>query len=99
MERVIWEIHLHLVLLLQIKMKLDPNKIKSANNFYREIGPYLGLGLQLAVTVTLMVFLGIWLDDYFETQPILTIVFAFLGVFAGLYNFIKSVQKAGNDKK
>ena len=80
-------------------MKLDPNKIKSANNFYREIGPYLGLGLQLAVTVTLMVFLGIWLDDYFETQPILTIVFAFLGVFAGLYNFIKSVQKAGNDKK
>ncbi|MEJ2104973.1 MAG: AtpZ/AtpI family protein [Ignavibacteriaceae bacterium] len=80
-------------------MKLDPNKIKSANNFYREIGPYLGLGLQLAVTVTLMVFLGIWLDGYFETQPILTIVFAFLGVFAGLYNFIKSVQKAGNDKK
>ena len=80
-------------------MKLDPNKIKSANNFYREIGPYLGLGLQLAVTVTLMVFLGIWLDDYFETQPILTIVFAFLGVFAGLYNFIKFVQKAGNDKK
>jgi len=80
-------------------MKLDPNKIKSANNFYKEIGPYLGLGLQLALTVTIMVFLGIWLDGYFKTQPILTIVFAFLGVFASLYNFIKSVQKAGNDKK
>ena len=80
-------------------MKLDPNKIKSASNFYKDVGPYLGLGLQLALTVTIMVFLGIWLDGYFETQPVLTIVFAFLGVFAGLYNFIKSVQKAGNDKK
>jgi len=46
-----------------------------------------------------MVFLGIWLDGQFETKPILTIIFAFLGVFAGMYTFIKSVLKAGNDKK
>jgi len=80
-------------------MKLEPDKIKGASNFYKEIGPYIGLGLQLAVTVTVMVFLGIWLDGQFETQPILTIIFAFFGVFAGMYTFIKSVLKAGNDKK
>jgi ATP synthase protein I len=80
-------------------MKLDPNKIKGANNFYKEIGPYLGLGLQLAVTVTIMVFIGVWLDGKFNTDPVLTIIFAFLGVFAGLYTFIKSVLKASNDKK
>lgn len=80
-------------------MKLNPDKIKSANNFYKEIGPYLGLGLQLAVTVTIMVFIGVWLDGKFNTDPVLTIIFAFLGVFAGLYTFIKSVLKAGNDKK
>jgi len=80
-------------------MKLDPDKIKGASNFYKEIGPYLGLGLQLAVTVTIMVFIGVWLDRKFNTNPVLTIIFAFLGVFAGLYTFIKSVLKAGNDKK
>jgi ATP synthase protein I len=80
-------------------MKLEPDKSKGASNFYRDIGPYIGLGLQLAATVTLMVFLGIWLDGQFETVPILTIVFAFLGVFAGMYTFIKSALKAGNDKK
>jgi len=80
-------------------MKLEPDKIKGASNFYKDIGPYIGLGLQLAVTVTVMVFLGIWLDGQFETKPILTIVFAFFGVFAGMYTFIKSVLKAGNDKK
>jgi F0F1-type ATP synthase assembly protein I len=80
-------------------MKLEPDKIKGASNFYRDAGPYIGLGLQLAVTVTVMVFIGIWLDDQFETKPILTIVFAFLGVFVGMYTFIKSVLKDGNDKK
>ena len=80
-------------------MKLDPDKSKGGNNFYNDVGPYVGLGLQLAVTVTVMVFLGIWLDGQFETTPILTVVFAFFGVFAGMYTFIKSVLKAGNDKK
>jgi len=80
-------------------MKLEPDKIKGASNFYKEIGPYVGLGLQLAATVTLSVFIGIWLDDQFETKPVLTIVFAFLGVFAGMYNFIKSVMKADDGKK
>jgi len=80
-------------------MKPDPKKIKKGNNYYREIAPYVGLGLQLAVTVTVMVFIGVWLDGKFNTTPVLTIVFSFLGVFAGLYTFIKSVLKAGNDNK
>ncbi len=80
-------------------MKLEPDKIKGTSNFYKDVGPYIGLGLQLAVTVTVSVFIGIWLDGQFETKPILTVVFAFFGVFAGMYTFIKSVLKAGNDKK
>jgi ATP synthase protein I len=77
-------------------MKLDPDQLKKGSNkFYKEIGPYIGLGLQLAITVTVMVFLGLWLDGVFETKPILTVAFSFLGVFAGLYTFIKSALKAG----
>jgi ATP synthase protein I len=79
-------------------MKPDPDN-KGSRNFYREIAPYIGLGLQLAVTVTVMVFVGVWLDNKFDTNPVLTIVCSFFGVFAGLYTFIKSVVKAGNDKK
>ena len=80
-------------------MKLEPDKEKGASNFYKDAGPYIGLGIQLALTVTLMVFIGLWLDDQFETKPILTIVFAFLGVTAGMYTFIKSALRAENDKK
>jgi ATP synthase protein I len=78
-------------------MKLDPNKFKVGTDFYKEITPYLGLGVQLAVTVVVLVFLGIWLDGKFDTQPILTIIFSFLGMAAALYNFIKTVLKS--DKK
>ena len=80
-------------------MKLEPDNLKGARNFYKDVGPYIGLGFQLAVTVTVMVFLGIWLDEKFNTKPILTIILSFFGVFAGLYTFIKSAMKAGNDKK
>lgn len=58
---------------------------------YRDIGPYLGLGTQLAATIVLMFFLGRWLDDYLDIKPWLTISFSFLGGFAGIYNFIKTV--------
>ena len=76
-------------------MKTNPNKLKNVNKIYREVGPYLGLGMQLAITVTVMVFVGIWLDEKFDLSPVFTIVFASLGIFAGLYNFIKSVIKSG----
>ncbi len=55
---------------------------------------YLGLGTQLAVTILAMVFLGIWLDGKFSTTPVLTLVFSFIGIFGGLYNFIKSTIKS-----
>jgi ATP synthase protein I len=76
-------------------MKTNPDKLKNVNKIYREVGPYLGLGMQLAITVTVMVFIGIWLDEKFDLSPVFTIVFASLGIFAGLYNFIKSVIKSG----
>ncbi len=76
-------------------MKTNPDKLKNVNKIYREVGPYLGLGMQLAITVTVMVFIGIWLDEKFELSPVLTIVFSMFGIFAGMYNFIKSVIKSG----
>ena len=76
-------------------MENEPDKKRETGSFYKDIAPYIGLGTQLAVTVTIMVFLGVWLDSQFELKPVLTIIFSFLGVFAGLYTFIKQVLKSG----
>ena len=49
------------------------------------------MGFQLAATVALLVFIGIWLDKKTGKDPLFTVIFAFLGVGIGLYNFIKTV--------
>jgi len=69
------------------------NDSNGVNKTYKELAPYLGLGLQLAATVVIMVFLGIWLDGKFDSEPYLTIACSVLGIFTGLYHFIKSVSK------
>jgi F0F1-type ATP synthase assembly protein I len=77
-------------------------KTKSGSDIgstYREVGPYLGLGTQLAATIILMFFLGRWLDGEFDTSPLLTICFSFLGGFAGIYNFIRAVLNLNKRNK
>jgi F0F1-type ATP synthase assembly protein I len=66
-------------------------------NALRSAGPILGSGIQLAATVVLMFFLGRWLDSKFGSDPWLMLVGTFFGLGAGLYNFVKIVQRA--DKK
>ena len=58
----------------------------------RDVGPYLGLGLQLAATIVLMVLLGSWLDKKFNLNYILTLIFGLLGIGVGMYNLIKTVN-------
>jgi ATP synthase protein I len=72
----------------------EKNNNKSENGSGPGWVNYLGLGMQLAVTVTAMAFLGIWLDKKFNTQPVLTIVCSFFGITAGMYNFIKTALKS-----
>ena len=66
---------------------------------YREIGPYLGLGTQLAASIVLMFFLGRWLDEKFELTPVLTIIFSIIGGFGGIYNVIHATIKLNKKKK
>ena len=71
---------------------------KSAKS-YREVGPYLGLGTQLAATIILMFFAGRWLDSEFELEPLFTIIFSFIGGAAGVYNFIRTVLNLNKKNK
>lgn len=69
---------------------------------YRKVGPYLGLGTQLAATIILMFFLGRWLDVQFNSDPFLMIICSLLGGFTGIYSFIKTtlnLNKKKSDQK
>ncbi|GAB1442281.1 hypothetical protein MASR2M39_11160 [Ignavibacteriales bacterium] len=65
-------------------------KEESVAESLRGVAPFMGLGIQLAVTITGMVLLGNWLDKENDTKHWVW-VFSIVGMGAGLYNFIKTV--------
>lgn len=67
------------------------SKFGSVAKAYRDVGPYLGLGLQLAATIVVFFLIGKWLDGVFATSPILMAVGGIIGAAAGLYAFLKTV--------
>lgn len=72
-------------------MNEEEQKYSKFTKYYKDVGPYLGTGVQLAATVVIMFFLGRWIDGKAGTDPLFTLVFAIIGIAAGLYNFIKTV--------
>ena len=66
---------------------------------YRDVAPYLGLGVQLAGTMVVCFFIGRWLDNVLNTAPWLMILGAFVGAGAGLYSFLKIVIELGKKQK
>lgn len=66
---------------------------------YKEIGPYLGLGTQLAATIGLLGYFGYFLDGKLNTYPFLLILFLILGCGVGIYNFIKTTINLNKKKK
>jgi ATP synthase protein I len=80
----------------------DEEKYSRFTKYYKDVGPYLGTGVQLAAIVVLMFFLGRWIDSQAGTDPVFTLIFAVFGIAAGLFNFIKTVlslSKTEDDKK
>ena len=59
---------------------------------------YAGLGVQLAVSLLVFVWLGQWLDRRLGTGGLLTVVFAFIGFGGTMYWLIRSLgRKDGSE--
>jgi F0F1-type ATP synthase assembly protein I len=60
-----------------------------------EFGPFLTLGIQLAIAVVVFFFLGRWLDAVLGTGPWLMIGGLFLGIVGGLIKFFRTAVALG----
>jgi ATP synthase protein I len=58
----------------------------------RSVGPLLGSGLQLAISVVLMFFIGRWLDGLCGTTPWLMVTGIAFGFAAGMVALVKTVN-------
>lgn len=66
----------------------------------RDKGPspmrYAGLGLQLAVSLLVFVWLGQWADRKLGTGGVLTILAALVGFGGTMYSVIRKLNREGN---
>lgn len=62
----------------------------------RTVSPssFAGLGLQLAVSIILFLYLGKWVDGKLGTAPVFLIIGVFLGAAAGFYSMIRALTAA-----
>ena len=72
------------------EQKPHKKKEKPAHNDFIR---YSGIGLQLMVTIGLFILIGIIIDRTFASSPLWTLIFSFLGIAAGFYQFVKSLPK------
>jgi F0F1-type ATP synthase assembly protein I len=54
---------------------------------------YAGLGVQLAASLVVSVFIGRWADQKLGTGGILTVVAAFVGFGGTMYSLIRSLNR------
>ncbi len=67
--------------------------------FFRELGKYSALGLEMAISVVIGMAIGYYLDKWLGTSPWLTIVWIGLGFAAGVRSLYRSAVQSEKDLK
>jgi len=63
-------------------------KNKAAINAYMK---YSGMGIQMALIITVFSYAGLLSDNYFNTKPLFTVILSLASVLLAMYVFIKGV--------
>jgi ATP synthase protein I len=79
----------------------DEKKCEAKNGpaFKRNLLWVSTLGIQLVVSGAVGVAIGVYLDKWLKTQPVMTILFFGIGTTAGFRQIYKEIRKLGNEEE
>lgn len=80
-------------------MKGDKNNKTSKSKVFREMMPYMNLGLQMVIPIILGAFIGKWIDEKNDTSPLWMIALSIFGIIVGMYSFFKTINDENKKKK
>ena len=75
------------------KKKIKKKQIKVQGSNAASMGNALKISTELVAAVVVGSTIGFILDGWFDTKPLLTIIFFFMGVAAGILNVFRSAKK------
>jgi len=76
----------------------DEKLFDDHRNVMRSFGPFLTLGIQLALSIVVFFFLGKWIDGLFNTSPWFMLGGLTIGGVGGMIKFITSATKLGQQQ-
>ena len=88
---------------LKTRLKIAKSKLQNQNSEKdsKKKGVFFGnafkLGTELVAAVSIGTIIGFILDNWFDTKPILIIVFFLFGAIAGIVNVIRAAKKMQNE--
>jgi hypothetical protein len=71
--------------------EVSPERKSGGWDGLRDLAPYLGLGLEMAVSILAALGAGYWMDGKLGTRPTFFLVGGTVGVAAALYHFLRTV--------
>jgi F0F1-type ATP synthase assembly protein I len=69
------------------------SQFSNLSSAYRKAMPYLNLVYVLMASIIMIGALGWFIDDYFQTKPLYTIIGIFAGLGLGFYSFFKGLKQ------
>jgi F0F1-type ATP synthase assembly protein I len=80
---------------------MNADEQQQSESAIKAIAPYMSLGIQLALSVVVLFFIGHWLDSMFNTGHWCAVGGALIGAGGGLYKFINCVgsRTAAREKR
>ena len=75
------------------KKKISNKQEEDGGSNAASFGKALKISTELVAAVVVGSIIGFILDSWFDTKPLLTIIFFIMGVAAGIINVIKSAKK------
>lgn len=67
------------------------SKAKRSKSTARSYAKYSGMAMQMGVIILAGVYLGKYLDSYFQTTPYLLVAMSLFSIFAALYTTLKDI--------
>ena len=79
------------------KDRIKKSEIKNDEKSSSNIGHAFKISTELLAAVIVGTIIGFILDNWFDTKPILIIVFFLFGAIAGIVNVIRAAKKMQNE--
>jgi len=85
------------------RLEIEKDKLNKRLNQDQGKGKFLGnafrLGTEMVAAVLVGTIIGFFLDNWFDTKPLLMIIFFFIGSAAGILNVVRAAKNLQKEKE